>query len=99
MSVGKDVHQKRRSMLTGEGIKHGQEVGGNDTPAAQTRARSLQRCQTRVGCFWLLQAPELGLGVGGKCCWPLVPGDQGGSWVKSSPVKELSHPKCHWGFH
>lgn len=30
-------------MLIGERTKHGQEFGGNDTPAAQTRAVVLNR--------------------------------------------------------
>lgn len=57
-------------MLTGEGIKRGQEVDGNDTPAAQTRARSRQRCQTRVTCFWLLQHLNWGWGWGESAAGP-----------------------------
>lgn len=66
-------------MLIGEGVKHGNDIDGNDTPAAQTRAMILNRMrdhtrgpQKRVWCFWWT-------GQEGRSSWHLVPGGEGGS--------------------
>lgn len=47
MLLENDIHQNTDANRWG--IKHGQEVGGSDTPAAQTRAVVLQGRQARPG--------------------------------------------------